>query len=709
MTILEASSYSRNCYIIHSLQDGSKDSSQTISALTDERKDQLLMKALQRTNSLQTQTEAILKQLESWNPSLAQYFEPKKAPFSTSPLRMLHSSWEKIEKDGQRLTSSFVALSYCWRSPEWLPIAKAYKPPQSQEVPISKCLWDFLLGLLDGDEEAIWIDQLCLDQSDRLEKISAVASMDALYACARLVFVALDDVRLDYREVSILLDAFRRVAEDQEWGFSNEMAYDLFAVVAKIFSARWFSRAWCFHEYHLNHDRIIAIPCEAEKGELDTAIGLVNLGEFILRLTYFQKDEIRSQNADLIHRLMSFFGGQDYAYSNIIANTFSYNSKYSMDKLTITLNICQLGITIKDSTTDFEEAQLNLLILALAAGDATILTTRGPKLEFGSLPRKRSWLQWPDETTWSQKHAFPLPSGIYSITPEQITLDLLFFPDRNFRGPSYRAIARAKKFLKSARANQIRIAYGLQGRDAPYEQDRGTIDTLACALECGFAWMVKAWYRIRSEVAAEVEQSFEAIEDLAMTCIQGLFGRSPRRCVWRSVRRPLRRICFTRGRIYSEPQTLLDRLVLNLSSPKVSQNSKLRITGAFEFLVCIILFGRYWEMSTCVTTTADSSSRAICDLKLQRKSFRIPAPAEHKLYSDAKYTYHSKKKTFLAVPKVLTGRVFALSDRLWLLEAATDKDGSCWRVREKVCLLGCPSIRCDGRTVILKENQRVIG
>jgi len=271
--ILEASSYSRNCYIIHSLQDGSKDSSQTISALTDERKDQLLMKALQRTNSLQTQTEAILKQLESWNPSLAQYFEPKKAPFSTSPLRMLHSSREKIEKDGQRLTSSFVAPRYCWRSPEWLPIAKAYKPPQSQEVPISKCLWDFLLGLLDGDEEAIWIDQLCLDQSDRLEKTSAVASMDALYACARLVFVALEDVRLDYREVSILLDAFRRVAEDQEWSFSNEMAYDLFAVVAKIFSARWFSRAWCFHEYHLNHDRIIAIPCEAEKGELDTAIG----------------------------------------------------------------------------------------------------------------------------------------------------------------------------------------------------------------------------------------------------------------------------------------------------------------------------------------------------------------------------------------------------------------------------------------------------
>src|SRR5271154_6880160 len=98
-----------------------------------------------------------------------------------SPLRMLHSSWENTGYVGAKTTTSFVALSYCWRTSEW------HQPSAAEEpIPISRRLWESLLDLLESDEEATWIDQLCLDQTDRLEKASAAASIDALYASANL-------------------------------------------------------------------------------------------------------------------------------------------------------------------------------------------------------------------------------------------------------------------------------------------------------------------------------------------------------------------------------------------------------------------------------------------------------------------------------------------------------------------------------------------
>lgn len=94
------------------------------------------------------------------------------------------------------------------------------------DVPICKCLWSFLLELLESDEEAIWVDQLCLvqDNEREKEKRSAVASMDALYVSVGLVFVAIEDIVLAFDEASLLTDAVRHVAEDHDWTFTPAMA-----------------------------------------------------------------------------------------------------------------------------------------------------------------------------------------------------------------------------------------------------------------------------------------------------------------------------------------------------------------------------------------------------------------------------------------------------------------------------------------------------
>jgi len=702
----------RNCYILQSQQQNPGDTQQSISALTDQRRDQILSDALQRLELSKAQAKSILKQIRRWNRDIACQFKLKQAPFSTSPLRMIQSRWEAIGKDGELSANSFVALSYCWRTPEWHPVADAYQPPTAEEsIPISKTLWNFLLGLLESSEEAIWIDQICIDQKDSAEKISAVASMDALYASARLVFVALEDISLTYSEVSNLIDAFKQVAEDHDWILSSESARNVFTIVSKIFRARWFRRAWCFHEYHLAQNRLLAIPCEgAPGGDVDSAIGLVNFAEFIFRLAYFQNEEIREQNSDLIQRMLSFFGGQGYAYSNIISNTFSHNSKYFEDKLTISLNICQISLSFTEAAAASDRSRIYLLIVALAAGDATVLTTRGPKLQYGETLQKTSWLHKPDQTSWNARHPFPLPRGISSLALDHIILDLLFIRKTCFRSCSAQSLASAKQFLSSRLACQIRIAYGLQKKGAEYVEDHGTTETLACAIDCGFLWMVQAWYRIRGEVAAEVELSFDVIQGLAVPCVRKIFCataqgdcKASRSKSFSSIRFP-----FSRQAHHLRSKQANEMVKKWITCFKYPRRMRLFVKRAFEMLVCIMLFGKYWEMGTLVTMNK-SGDRALCDLHKRKGHFSIPAPSEHKLYSKTESTLHPRADTVLAVPGVIANKKFGLSDRLWLLEQLTDEHGRCWRVRDNVCLLGCASIRPDGKNIVLRREERVVG
>lgn len=680
-TISDKASFSRNCFLLVSQQTVTLDSYSSVSVLEDAKRQKLLEHSHARILAAKEKTRAIHTQIAAWNPDIARQFEEKAAPFSDTPLRVLRSRWDLVEKEGVVDYQSFVALSYCWRSPEWDAVAESYHAPGADVgVPISRCLWDFLLGLLDSHEEAIWIDQICIDQMNDSEKRSAVASMDALYSVARLVFVAIEDVVLTAAEVQVLSEAFRQVAEDQDWTLSSAKAHQVFAVVQKIFSARWFHRSWCFHEYHLSSERVLAIPCEntSTPGIL-SAIGIFNLGEFVFRLAYFQNAELREHHSALIKQMLEFFGGQDYALSNIIANTFHYGSRHPEDKLSIALNICRLDFKLVPEALASPEARIYLLILALAAGDATILTTRGPKVQYGEQLAKTSWLHWPNETSWSTRHPFPLPEGIISLSADHVVLDLLYIPHEHFISPSENSRDRAQKFLNSALVRSIRIAYNLHSQDEEYSEEPGTPETLACALDCGMHWMAGAWHRIQDEVSAEVDQSFATVELLQANVLEALFG----------------------------PYTP------DSSSPP-SAEQDLRAT--YRMILCILLFGRYWEFGTRVLLGPDGQM-AISDLHCEAASFRVPIPSEHKLYSASDYSLHDRNKTFLAVPRVLANEKFGMSDRLWLVQSVILPGGRggggdeevCWRVTEKVCLLGCGTIEPRPGYVYLKKRMKVVG
>ncbi|MCJ1377134.1 hypothetical protein MMC17_000226, partial [Xylographa soralifera] len=205
----------------------------------------------------------------------------------------------------------------------------------------------------------------------------------------------------------------------------------------------------------------------------------------------------------------------------------------------------------------------------------------------------------------------------------------------------------------------IRYAYGIEPHDTSTRPDPANLSTLACAIECGFDWMEQAWSITEDQLLDEIQQNFSQIEHLTSPCLEHLFDL---------------------------------------------RNSTPRGIAVFRFLVCIVVLGKYWEMSTIVST-GPIGPKAICDLKLVDDDYCVPGPSEHKLYREIEYKRFGKAQTVLAVPAVLAAEEFTLSDRLWLLEKMKQ---DCWIVKEKVCLLGCLGLDPSDDTINLRTGQIVV-
>jgi hypothetical protein len=423
-------------------------------------------------------------------------------------------------------------------------------------------------------------------------------------------------------------------------------------------------------------NRIIAIRCEPESPDLvQSVVGLVNFGDFVYRLPYFENEELRSDNAEIVRKMLRFFAGQGSAYSNIIANTFSYDSRYLRDRMTITINLTRLAISVNEDVTNDDDAFMSVLTLALAAGDGTILTTRGAKLRLNQNSQEVSWFQRPDETGWSSRHEIPRNHGISAIDAEFIELDLYFLDELHFRGPSLAALAKAQHFLSSTLADQVSAAYGLEASPASHTEDaskgrplinNSILETLACGIDCGRSWIIKAWPRIEGEVGPEVDEKFSLVEPLAQAVERNLF-----------------------------PEDQIDL---------VQQEDLIKI---LRLVVCLLLFGKYWEIGTFVSTSV-SGDMGLSDLR-KEDQFRVHLPAEHKLYERPRYSFYSRLNTRLAIPQALASDGFCMADRIWLLEPVKNNESGVWRVKDKVALIGCSAIHEDGKIAILKQKQRIVG
>ncbi|KAK5658228.1 hypothetical protein OQA88_2203 [Cercophora sp. LCS_1] len=151
----------------------------------------------------------------------------------------------------------FDALSYVWGSAEdrrsiCVRDQASTAGQEDRQLAITANLHKALLQLRDHHlDRFLWVDAICINQEDTMERNHQVAMMARIYATASRVVVWLgDDNAADSAAAfDSLRDAFIRSAiyqhpeNEEAWGQNDETAS-----IVKLFEQQWFRRVWVLQE-----------------------------------------------------------------------------------------------------------------------------------------------------------------------------------------------------------------------------------------------------------------------------------------------------------------------------------------------------------------------------------------------------------------------------------------------------------------------------
>lgn len=376
--------------------------------------------------------EKILQRLRDIHPVAASLFSTKPYLLDAMTLRLINGETTDAAE-------SYSALSYCW--PE---NAVSSPVPGKRYVPISPLLYQhFILQRWTADE-GVWCDQLCIDQTNKEEKHATITAMDALYSCARVVIVALEDIEISIDEERFL-QAFIEDYEDESrpplppphihenppFMERNPNLKDFFV---KICESRWFQRAWCSHEMRLAKRHRFLIRCASSSQRL------LSFSDFFLAylIMLSAKCFLPGDGKAVRHMLERVFNYGRYmdnlrqilrkaprepisdetkieAYTTSIAEIFTLHAggdpeaanrekDANIDRMTIVLNTMENGLSVKRFAAaqsprldGADNCQALLLLISLAAGDPTSLCTNGQPFKLNDAARN-SWLRIPNYT-----------------------------------------------------------------------------------------------------------------------------------------------------------------------------------------------------------------------------------------------------------------------------------------------------------------------
>jgi hypothetical protein len=366
-------------------------------------------------------------------PDVAKHFTVKDNPIENMTFRL----WAQRETEDMR-EDAYVALSYCWG------LVK-HPPPEGVKypLPVSPLMFAALAAERQWRTTGIWIDQLCIDQKNNVEKGVSIAAMDSVYRHAQCVVIALLDIEVALAHQNFLQDFIKVYESSAGLGIGPHLRetppfFENNPILKQFFysvlSSRYFTRAWCAHEMELGTNFVFYIPCRSrlEGGELKKMLAITGtFFGYMLNLS----SEVPGEHGDLRDKLIRKFGLRtriaEYLsgkktgpgktdvliqpYTAQIRETLELaaggdpllplimrESSALQDKISIVLNILGTGLAttpteqIRHITKD--EAICRLMILSLAALDPTVLCTVGEPLNLASRTNKSSWICTP---TWN--------------------------------------------------------------------------------------------------------------------------------------------------------------------------------------------------------------------------------------------------------------------------------------------------------------------
>lgn len=164
---------------------------------------------------------------------------------------------------GQLSTASFTsqlqpytALSYAWKNPLPSscehPTTPSYFHIDGHRLEITHNLEDALRCLYKKKRLRLWIDAICIDQSNDEERGNQVGMMRTIYTEAQSVFIYLG---LQTDDSDMAMDFLARLAtgETREdfLTFSAEQYYESWEALQNLLRRSWWKRAWVIQEFAL--------------------------------------------------------------------------------------------------------------------------------------------------------------------------------------------------------------------------------------------------------------------------------------------------------------------------------------------------------------------------------------------------------------------------------------------------------------------------
>ncbi|KAK5988900.1 hypothetical protein PT974_10397 [Cladobotryum mycophilum] len=466
------------------------------------------------------------------NKGVAALFGFKTTAVSQAPFRLVKRISKSSKPAASSSVKSFIALSYCWHNKDWSKEGGSGNSTRNTNIPISPFLFEALLEERVSDDEGVWIDQLCINQTDENEKAMAIGAMDVIYQRARLVAVVLEDIAIDKDEEQALRSIVEAFQQGGKWNYREklEASRRLTKLTWKIFSARWFTRAWCGHELLVSNHQLFFIRCDTYDGHSPVVVKMT--ASFLFDLSILAKAVSSHIATDEFALLENTYGSQlsrfyiyatqkfnprwaitnskgvedpsfTQSYMLVFRRVFGFDASVTSDKLSIALNVLQCGLFLKGSSLKTKEQCCYAFYhIALAARDPTSLSTCGERL------KPAAWMRWPRAMDIME----PYPTRSRHLRLERIPT----FDDKGidlelvFLGSSltnmYRAtpahIAWADRVLQRCvdyaddvpdQGFEFFEQVARAPRDVENPRRQFYAQLIACVRACGIEWLVQIW------------------------------------------------------------------------------------------------------------------------------------------------------------------------------------------------------------------------
>ncbi|KAL8736280.1 MAG: hypothetical protein Q9166_000435 [cf. Caloplaca sp. 2 TL-2023] len=378
-----------------------------------------------------------------------------------------------------------------------------------------------------SSDEGIWIDQCCINQDDPQEKSRTIGFMNLIYEQARVVVVVLEGVVVDaadgaFRE-SLMHRCSRQASTEPGVLLDDKLVHHVMSLALKIFSARWFTRAWCNHELLVSQNHVFLLRVSSLRNNQPrvlrlTLLFLSSLVSICSSYDYTGAKDIyhsglmehyqKLRQRGFLHIILNPFGlGAGYNLGDVdhdlpiarhlkspvetLRNLSKFGATVAVDKVAIALNIVGCDLYYKGPEKSERDCGLLLSVIALAAGDPTALCCSGDQYKLSDPKDKESWIQQPGHLDFAgvagRKGTHRRLDHVPIFTMEQIELDLLYLTsnsDPSIRRASGPFLAQAQWYLDEC-IDMSKTDPMFQLGASFKEVKAIKIQVLACALECG--------------------------------------------------------------------------------------------------------------------------------------------------------------------------------------------------------------------------------